>query len=298
MQDDGEFEYRDTLLLPASDSFLLLPKLDAYSVAYILKSLSTATYPCSPDHHFDTGSNFICHQCAESRNRYEKYLNQRLFDAVVNGAFELWNANLKEVIPPPTKPNPVGNDLWYWVMVTYIYKSDLNKFCTGERIRIDFGSERATTNDPASNQDINTDHESSPSSNIDFAEPVGVQIEQGLSKSGQAENPAPMAHVVPIAAVNTNGQVNSEPPGKMPKVAIGKLAISAAWEIECEIGRKAIAQEVISRLQQWVTSEQERESLIRAIPHGVVWVTQSRKEKPYDIDACGKTLGTWLKSRA
>lgn len=138
MQEDDEIELRPTLILPASDSFLLFPLLNAYFVGYILKSLSAYSYPCNPDHHLDKTSNFICNECVKSRSKYEAYLTWRLFNAVVNGKLELWSEDLKKVVAPPTNPNPESNDLWYWVMTTYIYQSDLSKFCKGERIHVEF----------------------------------------------------------------------------------------------------------------------------------------------------------------
>lgn len=88
---------------------------------------------------------------------------------------------------------------------------------------------------------------------------------------------------------------NDAPPGKMPNTGIGKLAIKAAWQIECASGRCALVDEVIKMLQEWVKTEPE---LLDVIKNGVKWQTQGLKSKPYDIDACSKTLETWHKSRA
>lgn len=97
---------------------------------------------------------------------------------------------------------------------------------------------------------------------------------------------------------NTASKANDEPPGITDgMVTITKLAITAAWEIECETGRKAAAKAVIKRLQEWVTSKKYAE-LIDVIPHGVKWMTTAPDEKPYDIDACRATLKSWNKSRA
>lgn len=93
------------------------------------------------------------------------------------------------------------------------------------------------------------------------------------------------------------GALDNEPPGITDgMVTITKLAIKAAWEIECQIKRKASAKEVIERLQEWVTSNRCAE-LIEIIPRGVKWMTTAPKEKKYDTDACCATLKTWHKNR-
>jgi len=84
-------------------------------------------------------------------------------------------------------------------------------------------------------------------------------------------------------------------PGKMPKTNIGRLAVKTAWQIECELGRKATVNEVIKRLQKMVDKE---DVLVKTIPHGVEWITTGLHGKPYNIDACSKTLSTWHESRA
>lgn len=79
-------------------------------------------------------------------------------------------------------------------------------------------------------------------------------------------------------------------------VTITRLAITAAWEIECQSKQKAPAKKVIERLQEWVTSKRYAD-LIEIIPHGVKWMTTAPDEKPYDIDACRATLKAWHSSR-
>lgn len=84
------------------------------------------------------------------------------------------------------------------------------------------------------------------------------------------------------------------PPGKLPNIAIGKLAVKAAWELECKLDRRATADEVIKELQNCVDKE---DFLIEVIPHGVKWMTAKLKDKNYDITTCSKTLKLWNKSR-
>ena len=85
-------------------------------------------------------------------------------------------------------------------------------------------------------------------------------------------------------------------PGKLPRTAIGRVVVKAAWEIECQKGRRASVKEVMARLQKWAKEGTEPDVLKEPIPHGVRWITAKGSEKSYDLEACGKTLGTWKKS--
>jgi len=84
--------------------------------------------------------------------------------------------------------------------------------------------------------------------------------------------------------------------GKMPNTAIGKLAIQAAIELERSTNKKATAKMVIEKLQSWVDGEYPE--LVGKTPNGVKWVTLKGIEKNFGIDACGKALEKWNKSRA
>lgn len=165
MQEDNQFEYRQAIKLPAPDSFALFPLSNAYFVGYILKVLSMSTYPCTPDHHSDQTSNLVCNQCSEFRGKYEKYLIRRLYEAVVNGEFELWNSDLKFVEAPPVNPNPAGNDLWWWMMVSHIYKSDLSKFCKSERIYVKFDGENEQNSEYSGNHVVSAKKENNANLN-------------------------------------------------------------------------------------------------------------------------------------
>jgi hypothetical protein len=109
--------------------------------------------------------------------------------------------------------------------------------------------------------------------------------------------PAAMEQASPDTANRKTSKANDEPPAVTKGlVTISRLAIKAAWEIECEKKRKASATEVIKRLQEWVTANQYEE-LIAVIPHGVKWMTTAPDEKRYDIGACSATLRSWHKRR-
>lgn len=89
-------------------------------------------------------------------------------------------------------------------------------------------------------------------------------------------------------------------PGKLPNVSGGRLAVKAAWEIELDTGRAASRDDVMSRLQEWAAKGIYPETLIREVreKRAIEWHTKDGKEKFYDIEACGKTIEAWNKSRA
>ena len=91
-------------------------------------------------------------------------------------------------------------------------------------------------------------------------------------------------------------QSNEPVPGKLPKTAIGKLAVEAAWEIELETTKIASALAVMERLRSWV-EKREGDCLNGKTKHGVIWITTKFTEKTYDLEACRKTLKTWHESR-
>ena len=89
-------------------------------------------------------------------------------------------------------------------------------------------------------------------------------------------------------------------PGKIPRTAVGKLAIKAAWQIECDTKRAATAREVVTRLQEWADAGSEPATLSKSDKNkkAVIWLTGKGAAKLYDVDACGKALETWRKSCA
>lgn len=89
-------------------------------------------------------------------------------------------------------------------------------------------------------------------------------------------------------------------PGNMATTTSGKLAIKAAWQIECKTGKRATAKQVIEILQTWVDHKDNPEAvteLTRKIPNGVEWVTSGGVPRKYELKTCEKTLETWNKSR-
>jgi len=106
--------------------------------------------------------------------------------------------------------------------------------------------------------------------------------------------PAPKVNAVHDDEKRAVNKAADNPPGKMPRTAIGKLAIKAAWEIEQETKQRATVNEVIAKLKAWVNEE---EALCNIIKNGVSWQTTGLKVKDFDIDACSKALKTWHSSR-
>lgn len=94
---------------------------------------------------------------------------------------------------------------------------------------------------------------------------------------------------------------SSSIPGKIPRVAIGKLAIKAAWEIEREhkSKRRATADEVMKRLQSWADAGTHPDVLLgsnRRLKQ-VTWLKSKSGDKPFSIGACEKALKAWNESR-
>lgn len=88
-------------------------------------------------------------------------------------------------------------------------------------------------------------------------------------------------------------------PGKLPRIAVGKLAVQAAWEIECRSKRAANDREVMAHLQQWADSGAKPDVLKKSNKEkrGVVWLTRRYEDKFYTLEACQKTLQSWNESR-
>lgn len=103
----------------------------------------------------------------------------------------------------------------------------------------------------------------------------------------------------PDARASESEENPASVPGKQPNTGAGKLAVEAAWGIECETKRAAIAKDVMKQLQSWADVGKEPATLIRSDQQrrGVCWRTEGGDEKLYDIEACRTTLKRWMKSR-
>lgn len=130
---------------------------------------------------------------------------------------------------------------------------------------------------------------------LELAALASKQGEQADASAPQKDAPASPAKVGAGGTAVENPHI----PGKLPRVAIGRLAVTAAWQIEHEFKRAATADKVIERLQAWATDGEHPDILLRAEPRkrAVIWMTKKTGlEKDYDVDACGKTLNEWRKS--
>ena len=106
-------------------------------------------------------------------------------------------------------------------------------------------------------------------------------------------------YTAPTGTPESNGIADfTDIPGKLPNISVGRLAILAAWQIECETKRAASRDEVMAMLQKWATDGSHPETLIKAAKEkrAVEWNTTELKPKIYDIEACGKALKTWIES--
>lgn len=130
-----------------------------------------------------------------------------------------------------------------------------------------------------------------------FWEPDSKKIES-LPKNSitpKAKHDAPATSETQTAPATETARI----PGKMPSRAVSKLAVQAAWEIECESKQRATDREVMTRLQQWADNGDKADVLKKSdIPNrGVYWLTGKYKENFYSLEACQKTLKTWGESR-
>ena len=88
-------------------------------------------------------------------------------------------------------------------------------------------------------------------------------------------------------------------PGKLPKNGVCKLAIEAAWKIERNTKRAATTKDVMAQLQAWADDGDKPDVLLKSIKESraVQWRTTKGETKEYDLEACGKALSAWKKSR-
>lgn len=91
-------------------------------------------------------------------------------------------------------------------------------------------------------------------------------------------------------------------PGTMPRIAIGRIVVTEAWEIEQKTGRRATARVVLEELQTWANNGQKYSSVLHPHPDkfrgtGVYWITSKTDKKLYSLAACEKALEKWNKSR-
>lgn len=289
----------------------------------------------NPNEHIEPTENILHAQEIYKRKTlddYKLYLIDRLLKEVVEGKFELWDWTGSKVVDPPmnyassstkgleaprkpldfntimsilgeetspkgnsspesTEPHlmpafavpaiisstfrsnhrPVYQTAFWWAIMSTILKPDLIKFCSGEGINVLFEGEQTV------NQVTITEHGHNASQINGIAQPKASQ---------------------PVQEPEILCESNPAPPGKIPNVDIGKLAIEAAWEMECATGLPAAPKAVIKKLQEWSVIRKEK-WLGEVTKTGVKWTSMvTGSEKDYGIGACTKTLQVWRKSYA
>ena len=131
-----------------------------------------------------------------------------------------------------------------------------------------------------------------------YAEARGIMLVTASTEPQPAQHMGeeePTAQPVGIEPAPNAGPI----PGDLPRVAVGQLAVKAAWELEFETERVATAPEVMKRLQSWADEGKEPEYLIRSDRkrRRVIWRTAAGHEKDYGEEACGKAIKRWIDSR-
>lgn len=104
---------------------------------------------------------------------------------------------------------------------------------------------------------------------------------------------------IPAQAEAPDDIINEEVPGKLPRIAVSKLAIQIAWDIERKTKQPATAKEVMTELQSRADNGTHPDTLMKADRNkrAVFWITGKSKEKDFSLMACEKALETWRKSR-
>ncbi|MBZ0070007.1 MAG: hypothetical protein K8F26_14475 [Thiobacillus sp.] len=129
-----------------------------------------------------------------------------------------------------------------------------------------------------------------PSDVIAWAKSKGLRMPKQLLDAHAAGQVAPTPE--PVATIEGI-------PGTLPLRGAGRLAIKAAWQIECETKRRASAKEVMTLLQAWADDGKESDTLIKSLPakRAVLWLTAKSEHREYATEACRDTLRRWNKSR-
>lgn len=118
----------------------------------------------------------------------------------------------------------------------------------------------------------------------------GVAMASATQKSDQPKLPMQMEET-------TTSQ--TEIPGKMPRTGAGRLAVEAAWQIECRTNRPASCKDVMTQLQEWADDGSKAGTLVSSdrAKRAIFWTTMTGCERKFDVEACRKALETWNKSR-
>lgn len=99
--------------------------------------------------------------------------------------------------------------------------------------------------------------------------------------------------------VASHDRTEAPPPGKVPRTAASRLAVYAAWEIECFRRKPATTSETFQRLIEWSKGMEHTETLRPYDPEKreIPWVTSNRSLKYFSKEACKRALTRWRDSR-
>lgn len=179
----------------------------------------------------------------------------------------------------------------YVLNSSIIHKSDLVGFCENQKIEIIFENSSSNTLDDTQQKLLEA-----PliSTNNEEPRPIGAEYQDSGNntthfRSPDVETPQETGNIPVVIELGV--------PGKMPRIAMGKIVIKTAWKIEQETGQIASVHQVWDELQQCVKDLKHSHILRESLPTGIKWGTGKNYEKIYSKASCSRALNTWKKSR-
>lgn len=122
-----------------------------------------------------------------------------------------------------------------------------------------------------------------------YRELMGLSTPASLQEEQQVS-------AMPSAAASSEDGI----PGKPPKIGVGRVAIEVAWTLECELGHRPTAKQVMTRLRELANNGNKFADILRKTPaeaQGVSWITKKGKTQIYSDGALVAALGRWTVSR-
>jgi hypothetical protein len=284
MQDNDDIEYRYTAIFPVSTLYAMGDILDFVSEADYQNAILQKESTSLSTQHFskweeppseissasdenpleDSTINFLNPpQSAIDVQRKRSNLIGHLLKDIARGRYDLWNWSGERIMDPP--------------------RDDLQSL----------GSVQNTTAQPK--PPISEAHFLWANLANIYKSDL-IKFCRGLRIHATFEGEQPTI-IEPTQDQIISSKANNPPPGKMPNVDIGKLAIEAAWEIQCITGRRPSAKTVIKKLQEWAIEPKKEPWLVKPSATGVFWTSMTTEDtKDYGIGACTKTLQVWRKT--
>jgi hypothetical protein len=122
------------------------------------------------------------------------------------------------------------------------------------------------------------------------------EIEQGSPSADEAD----IADSAKPSTPHQQTAPEATAPGTVPGKGAGQVAIKVAWMLECELGQRPTATEVMTRLREFANDGTEYAEVLRQTPattQGVNWITKKGKATNYSAEALGSALTRWWNSR-